>query len=148
MAGFSESIVLWVSPQEAFAYLGDPSTATTVDPAVISYEPDCIPMKAGTTSRVRARLGLLPVSMTTRVRIWEEGRLMVIETVRPAHPFRAVATHLFEEHPEGTTYSWSMDFSPTLPGGGLVAALASRLMRRAVKAQQARFKEIMESRRE
>ena len=96
MAGFSESIVLWVSPQEAFAYLGDPSTATTVDPAVISYEPDCIPMKAGTTSRVRARLGLLPVSMTTRVRIWEEGRLMVIETVRPAHPFRAVATHLFE----------------------------------------------------
>jgi hypothetical protein len=73
---------------------------------------------------------------------------MVIETVRPAHPFRAVATHLFEEHPEGTTYSWSMDFSPTLPGGGLVAALASRLMRRAVKAQQARFKEIMESRRE
>lgn len=70
---------------------------------------------------------------------------MVIETVRPAYPFRVVATHLFEEHPEGTTYTWSMDFSPTCPGGGLVAAVASRLMRRAVKAQQIRFKQIMET---
>lgn len=42
---------------------------------------------------------------------------MVIETVCPAYPFRAVATHLFEEHPEGATYTWSMDFSPTFPGG-------------------------------
>jgi len=144
MAGFAESIVLKVPPEEAFAYLGDPSTATAVDPAVISYEPDSIPMKAGTISRVRARLGVIPVSMTTRVRAWEEGRRMVIETVRPAYPFRAVATHLFEKHPEGATYTWSMDFSPTFPGGGLVAAVSSRLMRRAVKAQQVRFKEIME----
>jgi len=101
-------------------------------------------MKAGTVSRVRARLGIFPVSMTTRVREWDEGCRMVIETVRPARPFQAVATHLFEEHPEGTTYTWSMDFFPTFPGGGLVAAVSSRLMRRAVKAQQVRFKEIME----
>lgn len=40
MAGFAESIMLKAPPEEAFAYLGDPSTATTVDPAVISYEPD------------------------------------------------------------------------------------------------------------
>lgn len=146
MSGFSESIVLKASPEEAFAYLGDPSTATEVDPAVISYEPDSIPMRAGTTSRVRARLGLLPVSMTTRVREWEEGRRMVIETVRPARPFRAVATHVFEPHPDGTIYTWSMEFFSTFPGGGIPAAAASMMMRRAVRAQQRRFKEIMESR--
>ena len=72
---------------------------------------------------------------------------MVIESVKPARPFKATATHLFDSHPHGTLYGWSMEFAPNLPGGGLVARLASRLMRRAVRAQQRRFKEIMESRR-
>lgn len=143
---FSESVVLSASPLEAFAYLGDPKTATTLDPAVVSYEADPVPMNVGTVNRVKARLGILPVSMTTRVTEWEEGRRMVIETVRPARPFRAVATHLFEPHPDGTLYTWSMDFVPTFPGGGLVAAVASRMMRRAVRAQQQRFRQIMQSR--
>lgn len=144
-ARFSESIVLPVSHAEAFAYLGDPETATTIDPAVISYEADPVPMNVGTVNRVKARLGILPVSMTTQVTAWEEGRRMVIETVRPARPFRAVATHLFEPHPDGTLYTWTMDFESTFPGGGLAAALASSLMRRAVRRQQMRFREILEN---
>lgn len=133
------------SPDRAFAYLGDPSTASTVDPAVISYEPDSIPMRAGTRSRVRARMLGVPVTMTTQVVVWEEGRRMVIKSVNPSRPFRATATHLFEAHPEGTHYTWSMEFEPTFPGGGLPARLASRIMRGAAKAQQKRFKKIMET---
>lgn len=147
MIGFSESIVMRTSPATAFAYLGDPATATTVDPAVISYEPDSTPMRAGTKSRVRARLGGIPITMTTQVKAWEERRRMVIETISPSRPFKATATHLFDAHPDGTLYLWSMEFVPNLPGGGLAARLASRLMRRAVRAQQKRFKEIMESQR-
>jgi hypothetical protein len=37
-----------------------------------------------------------------------------------------------------------MDFRPTLPGGGVLAAVASRFMRRAAAQQQLRFKGIME----
>lgn len=136
------------SPAKAFAYLRDPATATIVDPAVISYEPDSIPMRTGTRNRVRARLGWIPVTMTTKVLAWEEGKRMVIESVRPSRPFKATATHLFESHADGTLYTWSMEFAPNLPGGGLAARLASRFMRRAVRAQQRRFKEIMESKRD
>jgi hypothetical protein len=146
--GFTESIVMGTSPEKAFAYLGDPATATTVDPAVISYEPDSIPMREGTRNRIRARLGGIPMTMTTQVLAWEEGRRMVIESVRPSRPFKATATHRFDSHPDGTLYTWSMEFAPNVPGGGLAARLASRLMRRAVRAQQRRFKEIMENRRD
>lgn len=142
-SAFSESIILPATPADAFAYLGDPQTATAVDPAVVSYEPDSIPMRVGTKSRIKARLGVFPVSMTTQVKEWDEGKRMVIETVRPSRPFRATATHRFEPHPEGTLYTWSMDFVSTFPGGGLVAGLAAHMMRRAVRAQQLRFKQIM-----
>jgi Polyketide cyclase / dehydrase and lipid transport len=113
MIGFTESIVMRTTPEKAFAYLGDPATATIVDPAVISYEPDSIPMRAGTRNRVRARLGVIAVTMTTQVLSWEEGRRMVIESVRPSRPFKATATHRFDSHRDGTLYTWSMEFAPT-----------------------------------
>ena len=50
---FTESIVMRTSPERAFNYLADPATAHVIDPAVISYEPDTLPMRAGT---VNARL--------------------------------------------------------------------------------------------
>jgi hypothetical protein len=39
---FSESIVMRATPERAFAYLADPTTAPIIDPAVISYEPDAV----------------------------------------------------------------------------------------------------------
>ncbi len=45
---FSESIVIKASPEDAFAYLGDPATAERIDPAIISYVPDTVPMAVGT----------------------------------------------------------------------------------------------------
>lgn len=144
MASFAESIVLHTTPEAAFAYLGDPRTATTVDPAVISYESDTDPMDVGTVNHVRFRALGIPMSVTTRVLAWDVGRTMVIESIRPARPFVATATHQFDPHADGTRYTWSMAFRSTAPGGGIAAWIASRFMRRAARIQQARFSQLME----
>jgi hypothetical protein len=59
---FAESVVIKTSPEAAFAYLGDPRTATIIDPAVISYEADTDPMGVGTVNRVRFRAWGMPMS--------------------------------------------------------------------------------------
>jgi hypothetical protein len=101
-------------------------------------------MDVGAVNRVRFRAWGIRMSVTTQVRVWDVGRLMVIESIRPARPFVATATHQFEPHPEGTRYTWSMTFRPTVPGGRIAAWIASHFMRRAVRIQQARFSQLME----
>ena len=133
------------SAEAAFAYLGDPANATTLDEPLISYEPDTNPMAPGTTVNMRFRAFGLPMSMKTRVREWEEGKHMIIDSLSPSRPFVATATHTFVAHPDGTAYTWAMEFRPNFPGGGVLARIASRFMRRAAAAQQQRFKTIMES---
>jgi hypothetical protein len=142
---FSESIVIRASPAAAFAYLADPSTASVIDPAVLSYEPDSLPMRAGTRNTIRVRMYGVPMTMVSVTREWEEGRRMVMESARPARPVRGAATHLFERHPEGTRYTWSMEMTPNGPGGCLLARIMSVVMRRNARRQQARFKRIMET---
>src|SRR6185503_9503004 len=95
-AHFSESIVIRTSPAAAFAYLADPDTARIIDPAVVSYVPDSLPMKVGTVNTIKVRMFGLRLTMQSRVLEWEEGRRMVMESVRPAKPARATAVHLFE----------------------------------------------------
>ena len=143
---FSESIVLRTSPDVAFAYLGDPRTAPEVDPAVISYEPDTDPMRVGTRNKVRFRMFGFPVTMYSEVKQWDPPSRMVIQSIKPKRPVRGTATHTFEPHPEGTLYTWAMEIEPTLPGAGLLARVFSRFMRNAARAQQQRFKRIMEKR--
>lgn len=145
MIGFSESTVLGVPPQEAFDFLADPSTAHVIDPAVISYEPEGGTMGAGVRNRIRARAFGVPMRMVSETTAWEPGRRMTMESVRPARPFVAVATHTFEDHPDGTRYTWSMEFRPNTPGGGLLARLFCGFMRRDARAQGARFKRAVES---
>ena len=141
---FSESIVMRTSPERAFSYLADPATAHVIDPAVISYEPDTLPMRAGTTNTVRVRMYGIPTTMVSRTLEWEQGRRMVIESIRPARPVRGRATHLFEPHPDGVRYTWSMEMEPTGFGGRLAARLMTMLMRRNARRQQVRFKRAME----
>ena len=141
---FSESTVIHATPARAFAYLADPATAPIIDPAVISYEPDSLPMRAGTTNTVRVRLFGLPMTMVSRTMEWEEGRRMVLESIRPARPVRGRATHLFEPHPEGVRYTWSMEMTPVGPGGRVAARLMTVMMRRNARQQQARFKRALE----
>ena len=141
---FTESIVMRTSPERAFNYLADPATAHVIDPAVISYEPDTLPMRAGTTNTVRVRMYGIPMTMVSRTVEWEQGRRMVIESIRPARPVRGRATHLFEPHPDGVRYTWSMEMEPIGFGGRLAARLMTTLMRRNARRQQARFKRAME----
>lgn len=142
---FSESIVMHATPERAFAYLADPATAPIIDPAVISYEPDSLPMRAGTINTIRVRFFGIPASMVSRTLEWEEGRRMVLESIQPARPVRARATHLFEPLPDGVRYTWSMEMIPCGFGGGLAARLMTVLMRRNARRQQARFKRVLEA---
>jgi hypothetical protein len=143
-ARFSESIVIKAPPSDAFAYLGNPETATIIDPAVVSYVPDTVPMAVGTTNTVKVRMFGLRLTTVTRVLVWEEGRRMVIESVRPSRPVKGIATHTFASHAEGTLYTWSMEIVPTLVGGRFFAAFFCRFMRMNARRQQARFKQAME----
>ena len=142
---FSESIVIYATPERAFAYLADPATAPVIDPAVISYEPDSLPMRAGTTNTIRVRMFGIPVTMRSRTLEWEEGRRMVLESIEPARPVRGRATHLFEPLPDGVRYTWSMEIVPSGFGGRLAARLMTVLMRRNARRQQARFKRVLEA---
>jgi len=130
-----------VSPKAAFACLADP----VIDPGVRSCVPDALPMRAGTVNTVRARLNGLPLMMKSRTVEWDEDRRMVMESVRPARPVRAVAIHLFEPHPDGVRYTWSMEMIPAGPGGGLAARLMTVVMRRNARRQQTRFKAAVEA---
>ena len=142
---FSESIVIKAPPEAAFAYLADPATASIIDPAVISYEPDSLPMRQGTRNTVRVRMYGIPTTMVSQTIEWEEGRRMVIESVQPARPLRGTATHLFEPHPDGTLYTWAMEMTPTAFGGRLFARIMTLAMRRNARKQQVRFKRVMET---
>ncbi len=82
--------------------------------------------------------------MTSVTREWEAGRRIVIESVRPARPGRAIATPLFEPHEEGTRYTWSMRMSPSAQGGVIFGRLMSALMHRNARRQRVRFKLVME----
>ena len=141
---FSESIVIRTTPEMAFAYLADPATAPIIDPAVISYEPDSLPMRAGTTNTIRARFFGVPATMVSRTIEWDEGRRMVLESIKPARPVRGRATHLFEPHPDGVRYTWSMEMTPVGPGGRIAARLMTVLMRRNARQQQVRIKRALE----
>lgn len=145
MESFSESILIRVPPSQAFSYLANPETATVIDPAVIYYRPERLPMAVGVRNHIKARFYGIPMKMVTETKVWEEGHRMVIESVRPARPLMGRATHLFEPHELGTLYTWSMEIIPTGPGGNLAAKLFRRFMQKNARKQQTQFREIMEA---
>lgn len=145
MESFSESIIIKSSPGAAFSYLGNPQTATLIDPAVIYYRPEHLPMGVGIRNHIKARVYGFSMKMVTETKVWEEGRRMVIESVKPSRPLKGIATHMFEPHELGTLYTWSMEIIPTSLGGNLAAKLFRRFMQKNARKQQARFKEIMET---
>jgi hypothetical protein len=145
--GFASSIDFDVPADYAFDFLADPSTARVIDPAVIEYAPDSLPMSEGTRNRIRFRLWGLPVRAESVVVTWEPGRLMVMRNERPSRPVQATATHRFEpDGPQRCTYTWQIDFAPTAPLGLLAARALCRAMRSNADAQQRRFKAEVERR--
>lgn len=144
MGRFSESIVIGVAPDVAFAYLADPSTAPVIDPAVVWYRPESLPMRVGVHNHIKAKIYGVPFQAESIVTEWEEGHRMVLDSVKPSYPLRARAVHLFEQHPEGTLYTWSMEITPSL-GGAPAAWMFTRFMRRNARKQQGRLKRVLEA---
>ena len=145
-AHFSESIALCVPPGYAFDFLADPSTTTTIDPAVIEYQPDDLPMRQGVRVKIRMRAWGLPTTIESVVAEWVPGRRMVMLGVRPRRPMTVIATHTFDTSTEGCTYSWAMSFEPNGPLGRFAVTPSCRFMRCNAQRQQQRFKTHVESR--
>ena len=74
----------------------------------------------------------------------EPGRRMVFRSITPRRPAIGVATHLFESCPEGTIYTWSMEFVPTGIGGRLMAGVSTVLFERNAQAQQERVRKVLD----
>ena len=145
MAAFARSIVIGVAPELAFDYLADPATATVIDPAVIHYRPDHVPMTLGTRVDIKARLAGLPWHFVSEVVEWEPAHRMVMRSVAPTRPVDVVAEHRFEPDPAGTRYTWSMVATPNTLGGRPAGWLFCRLMGRNADLQQQRFKGVLEA---
>jgi hypothetical protein len=143
---FSESIALSVTPKFAFDYLADPSTAPIIDPAVIEYLPDDMPMRPGVRVKIRMRAWGIPTRIESVVTEWVPGSRMVMHGVRPSKPMTVTATHTFEPNLAGCTYTWMMTFEPNALFGRFVVGPSCRFMRRNAQRQQQRFKTQVESR--
>lgn len=146
LARFSESITLRVPPTYAFDFLADPSTASIIDPAVIEYRPDEVPMRQGVRVKIRMRAWGVPTRIESVVAEWVPGRAMVMQGVRPSRPMTVTATHTFDSCTEGCTYTWAMTFEPNAPIGRFAVTASCRFMRRNAQRQQQLFKTHVEAR--
>ena len=87
----------------------------------------------------------IPVKLTSETIEWDPGRRMGFRSIEPGRPVIGVATHVFEACPEGTLYTWSMDFLPTGVGGRVTAALSAALLGRSAIAQGERVRTVLEA---
>ena len=142
---FSVTTLIRATPDQVFWFLGDPSTATVIDPAVISYEPEGGTMGVGIRNHIRLKMLGIPLSMVSETTEWEPGDRMAFRSIEPGRPAIGLATHRFEACPEGTRYTWSMDFVPTGVGGQLAAVVAARMLERNAVAQQDRVRRVLEA---
>lgn len=145
-AQFTESVTLGVPPGYAFDCLADPSVAPIIDPAVIEYQPDDLPMRQGVRVKIRMRAWGLPTRIESVVTEWVPGQRMVMVGVRPSRPMTVTATHTFDSCAHGCTYSWAMTFEPNAALGRFAVTPSCRFMRRNAQRQQQRFKTLVESR--
>ena len=67
-------------------------------------------MGLGVANHIRIKMFGIPLRLTTETIEWEPGSRMGFRSIKPGRPAIAVATHLFEPDPQGTVYTWSMEF--------------------------------------
>ncbi len=142
---FSVATRIRATPARVFWFLADPSTAPVIDPAVVSYEPEGGTMGLGVKNHIRMKMLGIPVKLTTETIEWEPGTRMGFRSIKPGRPVIVVATHLFEPCPEGTLYTWAMDFVPTGVGGRVMAGLSTALLGRNAIAQGERVRRVLEA---
>ena len=142
---FSVTTLIRATPDQVFWFLGDPSTAAVIDPAVVSYEPEGGTMGVGIRNHIRLKMLGIPLSIVSETTEWEPGERMTFRSIEPGRPAIGLATHRFDAYPEGTRYTWSMDFVPTGVGGKFAAVVAARMLERNAVAQQDRVRRVLEA---
>jgi len=143
--GFSVTTLIRATPAQVFWFIADPSTAPVIDPAVISYEPIGGTMGLGVRNRIRVKMLGIPLTVTSETIEWEPAERMSFRSIQPGRPAVGVATHRFEACPDGTLYTWSMEFVPTVAGGRIAAALSAAMFERNAIAQQERVRRVLEA---
>jgi hypothetical protein len=143
--GFSVTTLIRATPHQVFWFIADPSTAPVIDPAVISYEPIGGSMGLGVRNRIRMKMLGVPLTLTSETIEWEPGERMSFRSIKPGRPAIGVATHRFDPCPEGTLYTWSMDFVPTGIGGRIAAVVSAAMFERNAVAQQRRVRLVLEA---
>lgn len=142
---FSVTTQIQAMPERVFWFVADPSTASVIDPAVVSYEPEGGTMGFGVKNHIRMKVLGIPVNLTSETIEWEPGSRMGFRSITPGRPVIGVAKHLFEPCPAGTLYTWSMDFLPTGIGGRVAAALSAALLGGNAIAQGERVRRVLEA---
>lgn len=143
---FSESVELAAPAQFVYDFLLDFSTATLIDPAVISAVTDSCPLRAGTRVEIRFRMWGLRWKGESVIDELVPGRRYHAHIVKPSWPGPGVVTHTFEPTPKGCIYTWSMQFKARDPLGGIAIAMVNRFFRANARAQQQRVKAEVERR--
>jgi hypothetical protein len=102
-------------------------------------------MGLGVRNHIRMKLLGIPVKLTSETIEWDPGRRMGFRSIEPGRPVVGVATHVFEPCPEGTLYTWSMEFLPTGVGGRVMAAFSAALLSRNAITQGERVRRVVEA---
>jgi hypothetical protein len=142
---FSVTTPIRATPARVFWFIADPSTAPVIDPAVISYEPIGGTMGLGVRNRIRMKMLGVSMTVTSETIEWKPGERMSFRSVEPGRPAVGIATHRFEVCPEGTLYTWSMEFVPTGVGGRITAGVSAAMFERNAVAQQDRVRRVLEA---
>lgn len=143
--GFAVTTLIGATPAQVFWFIADPSTAPVIDPAVISYEPIGGAMGLGVKNRIRMKMLGFPMTITSETIEWEPAERMAFRSIDPGRPAVGVATHRFQACPDGTLYTWSMEFVPTGVGGRIAAAVSATMFERNAVAQQERVRRVLEA---
>ena len=100
---------------------------------------------AGHVNRVRIKMLGIPLTLMSEATEWQPGERMSFRSIEPGRPAIGVATHRFDPCPEGTLYTWSMDFVPTGLGGRITAVVSAAMFERNAAAQQERVRRVLEA---
>lgn len=101
--------------EEVLAFVMDPANATRYDPAILRYETlDGSPIRLGSRLRIVARfLPGIPSTVVSEVTAWAvEGDTRRVVFATKTGPITARGVHTFTRIPDGTHYTWAMEWDP------------------------------------
>ncbi len=90
---FSVTTRIQATAAQVLWFHADPLTASVIDPAVVSYEPEGGVMGMGVRNHIRMKMLGIPVKLTSETIEWEPGTRMGFRSIKPGAP-RSVWRHI------------------------------------------------------